>query len=66
MNCIQMVVDWGDFMNVVLYIASLTEWTAVSLSNGLSVHGVRTTNISHQQVRLTEAGILKRHVVRLQ
>jgi len=43
-----MVVDGWDFMNVVLYIASLTEWTAASLSNGLSVHGVRTTNVSHQ------------------
>lgn len=37
MDCIQKVVDEGDFMNVVmylqvLYIASLTEWTAVSLS----------------------------------
>jgi len=61
-----MVVDGGDFMNVVLYIASLTEWTTVSLSNGLIIHGVRTTNVSHQRVRLAEAGFLKRHVVRLQ
>jgi len=50
----------------VLYIASLTERTAVSLSNGVSVRGVRTTKVSHQQGGLTEAGILKRHVLRFQ